>query len=1456
MDRLHSSMRKRLYSLPQHIGQKASVMGEGEDADKDTRRKSIRMKPLPSPSPTSGGSCKGIGETKSGESGIMETDIGRPMKTSSNGDCRRFRGSLSSITSRHVHDSDSAEERRLITEGDVTPSEESPPGTLGDGPPDQGAQGGSGSGGGSGGGDGDGAQKESPDQQPGFIKLDGIDQILPDDERLYQAGFIHRQFGAMLQPGVNKFSLRMFGSEKAVEREQERVKSAGFWIIHPYSDFRFYWDLTMLLLMVGNLIIIPVGITFFKDEHTPPWIVFNVVSDTFFLMDLVLNFRTGIVKEDNTEIILDPQQIKVKYLRSWFVVDFISSIPVDYIFLIVETRIDSDFYKTARALRIVRFTKILSLLRLLRLSRLIRYIHQWEEIFHMTYDLASAMVRIVNLIGMMLLLCHWDGCLQFLVPMLQDFPADCWVSKNKMVNDTWGQQYSYALFKAMSHMLCIGYGMYPPVGMTDVWLTILSMIVGATCYAMFVGHATALIQSLDSSRRQYQEKYKQVEQYMSFHKLPADMRQRIHDYYEHRYQGKMFDEESILGELNEPLREEIINFNCRKLVASMPLFANADPNFVTSMLTKLKFEVFQPRDYIIREGTIGKKMYFIQHGVVSVLTKGSKETKLSDGSYFGEICLLTRGRRTASVRADTYCRLYSLSVDNFNEVLEEYPMMRRAFETVALDRLDRIGKKNSILQHKVQHDLSSGVLNYQENEIIQQIVQHDRDMAHCAHLLQNAPPRTPPSPTPVIWAPLIQAPLQAAAATTSVAIALTHHPHFPPTLFRPPVSVLGSLKDPSSHLKKFHTYVPPASGSTGDSPCSTPSKLSTGVDMPLLATFRAQHMTSGTGATGSSLQASGSGGKHGPSGAGSGSSGGGTFPSGQYSSSGSPSSSMAQLHPQPQHQQPFRSSTPPLSKIFHQGSISGSTGSGIGGGAIGACGGATGWSSAGAAGGSVEGATGEDAAWAGEDFTTGTTEVTPGVNFGLGGATCGLVGEISGESTGGVSEGSVAAACGRLVSGASGVSVGSITLGQTGDVTRRSMTGTYKGSLKRASRGSVGGASGESLVVTTTGGSLGRASIGSLGVVSGGLTGGASGGSLVRTSGDSMVGNSGASLGRASVGSTSSHIGGASIGQGVGVIGGHVSRAVGGAVGSHIGGPATCPAGGSSGGITSGFINSSHCHSPISTSSSSPMPGQLLHSQPPPKPPQLSPLQQFAGGGRTTSGLNLFNTPPQGSPSLSRGQHSQQPAEGSVSSLSHFSLPGLPSGFLPHQVSLERSALASLAQYGSANASPCLTPIAPSPTIQSPVAGRTFHYSDPSSAMGSHSSLFMPQSYLPSQLPGQPQTTGRDSPLGRFSEDLRLLSSSPPPLHQEVAHALGHHTPPPSVETGYYPSPFSSPTLVPKPCSSVPGRMTPPIQTSPGHPHQTRPPGTSPALHLRRGSAAYSSDLEPQTVRSKLPSNL
>ncbi len=94
-------------------------------------------------------------------------------------------------------------------------------------------------------------------------------------------------------------------------------------------------------------------------------------------------------------------------------------------------------------------------------------------------------------------------------------------------------------------------------------------------------------------------------------------------------------------------------------------------------------------------------MYFIQEGIVDIIkSNGEVLTTLSDGSYFGEICLLTKARRTASVQAVTYCNLYSLSVDHFNTVLDQYPIMRRTLESVAAERLNKLGKNPNIISNR------------------------------------------------------------------------------------------------------------------------------------------------------------------------------------------------------------------------------------------------------------------------------------------------------------------------------------------------------------------------------------------------------------------------------------------------------------------------------------------------------------------------------------------------------------------------------------------------------------------------------------------------------------------------------------------------------------------------------------------------------------------------------------
>ena len=82
--------------------------------------------------------------------------------------------------------------------------------------------------------------------------------------------------------------------------------------------------------------------------------------------------------------------------------------------------------------------------------------------------------------------------------------------------------------------------------------------------------------------------------------------------------------------------QQVINFNCRSLVAAVPFFANADPEFVSDVVSKLQFEVFQPGDLVVKEGTLGTRMYFIQEGIVDVLkVDGQIITSLGDGSFFG-----------------------------------------------------------------------------------------------------------------------------------------------------------------------------------------------------------------------------------------------------------------------------------------------------------------------------------------------------------------------------------------------------------------------------------------------------------------------------------------------------------------------------------------------------------------------------------------------------------------------------------------------------------------------------------------------------------------------------------------------------------------------------------------------------------------------------------------------------
>ena len=58
----------------------------------------------------------------------------------------------------------------------------------------------------------------------------------------------------------------------------------------------------------------------------------------------------------------------------------------------------------------------------------------------------------------------------------------------------------------------------------------------------------------------------------------------------------------------------------------------ADTDFVSDLIAKLKFEVYLQADEIIREGSVGSHMYFINSGTVQVTTKNGMKPRYLSGT--------------------------------------------------------------------------------------------------------------------------------------------------------------------------------------------------------------------------------------------------------------------------------------------------------------------------------------------------------------------------------------------------------------------------------------------------------------------------------------------------------------------------------------------------------------------------------------------------------------------------------------------------------------------------------------------------------------------------------------------------------------------------------------------------------------------------------------------------------
>lgn len=492
-----------------------------------------------------------------------------------------------------------------------------------------------------------------------------------------------------------------------------------------------------LCFLVYMLIVLPRN-TAFGVDPSPGTTAFaiDVIIDVFIFLDIILNFRCAPPNlhlvalaistarvlwacskymKDGPELITDPKRIRREYLRGWFVVDFLSVLPFNYIMLILSSNATaSNFARSARFLRLIRIARFVRLIKLAKLTQLKDAIRSAKEFLNAIGISAMEVefaLRMVGLVLVMLGIGHVIACLWLYIGRsgLEQQPPEGWmvgsheISRFALDDGTLvleegkyvHEQYVDAFYWAIVTMSSVGYGDVLPTTTSEREVAVIVITIGAFLYAYIIGAFSTIMAALSHDEARYDTKMRVVANYLKFLKIDSKTVNRVTRFYEFRFANKiMFKEDDIVDELPPKLKAEIVLQRFQKTVDRIPFFRGLNEDVITAICIQFREFAVLPGDFIMLRGDPYTELVVLTKGqcrsvpaeeddVVQMSPRSfaaAMSTENSDnsdgdeekvvpaaipgvieypaGSFFGELEFLTLSdSRPTTIRAKTYCEL-------------------------------------------------------------------------------------------------------------------------------------------------------------------------------------------------------------------------------------------------------------------------------------------------------------------------------------------------------------------------------------------------------------------------------------------------------------------------------------------------------------------------------------------------------------------------------------------------------------------------------------------------------------------------------------------------------------------------------------------------------------------------------------------------------------------------------
>ncbi|CAL9095758.1 unnamed protein product [Musa textilis] len=496
-----------------------------------------------------------------------------------------------------------------------------------------------------------------------------------------------------------------FGASKEVFPEDLKVSEKK--IFDPQDKFLIHMN---RLFVISCILAVSVDPLFYylpiKDENEKSICLgidrklavvsttLRTIIDFFYLIRMALQFRTAYIAPSTRvfgrgELVIDPTQIAKQYLRSNFVVDFLSVLPLPQIVVwrFLQRSKGSDVSATKNALFVIVLLQYFP--RLLRILPLTSELKRTAGVFA-----ESAWAGAAYYLLWYMLACHIVGAFWYVLSVKRE--DDCWHSacKNNStvcnVNylycgnehldgyDKWknasgqdllnycspddnNQSFNFGIFAqaltsgvvasrkffsklaycfwwGLQNLSTLGQGLQTSTFLEEVIFSITIAVLGLILFALLIGNMQTYLQSITIRLEEMRVKRRDSEQWMHHRMLPSELRERVRRYDQYKWlETRGVDEEGLVQSLPKDLRRDIKRHLCLALVTRVPLFENMDERLLDAICERLKPTLYTENTYILREGDPVDEMLFIIRGrLESITTDGGRS------GFFNRIFLKER----------------------------------------------------------------------------------------------------------------------------------------------------------------------------------------------------------------------------------------------------------------------------------------------------------------------------------------------------------------------------------------------------------------------------------------------------------------------------------------------------------------------------------------------------------------------------------------------------------------------------------------------------------------------------------------------------------------------------------------------------------------------------------------------------------------------------------------------